>query len=84
MKKHFDKHGGYKDVEEAKRHPPESMNPEAWCKLIDGLFTTPKYMNRSEKNKANRAKQLYGSYHESQSFANMQHKEVTTSTNLLF
>ncbi|MFS7937664.1 hypothetical protein Hanom_Chr05g00430291 [Helianthus anomalus] len=22
MKKHFDKHGGYKDVEEEKKHPP--------------------------------------------------------------
>ncbi|KAM0066831.1 putative transposase, Ptta/En/Spm, plant [Helianthus debilis subsp. tardiflorus] len=76
MKKHFDRHGGYKDVEEAKRHPPESMDPEAWCKLIDGLFTTPEYMNRSEKNKANRAKQLYGSYHGSQSLANRRHKEV--------
>ncbi|KAJ0932090.1 hypothetical protein HanPSC8_Chr04g0169651 [Helianthus annuus] len=76
MKKHFDRHGGYKDVEEAKRHPPESMDPEAWCKLIDGLFTTPEYTNRSEKNKANRAKQLYGSYHGSQSLANRRHKEV--------
>ncbi|XP_022004029.2 uncharacterized protein LOC110901511 [Helianthus annuus] len=53
------------------------MNPEAWCKLIDGLFTTPAYMNHSEKkNKANRAKQLYGSYHGSQSLANRRHKEV--------
>ncbi|KAM0065473.1 putative transposase, Ptta/En/Spm, plant [Helianthus debilis subsp. tardiflorus] len=52
------------------------MDPEAWCKLIDGLFTTPEYMNRSEKNKANRAKQLYGSYHGSQSLANRRHKEV--------
>ncbi|MFS7947799.1 hypothetical protein Hanom_Chr06g00552451 [Helianthus anomalus] len=33
-------------------------------------------MNRSEKNKANRAKQLYGSYHGSQSLANRRHKEV--------
>ncbi|KAM0068123.1 hypothetical protein Hdeb2414_s0002g00069531 [Helianthus debilis subsp. tardiflorus] len=26
MKKHFDRHGGYKDVEEAKRHPPPRVN----------------------------------------------------------
>ncbi|MFS7921493.1 hypothetical protein Hanom_Chr03g00237401 [Helianthus anomalus] len=77
-------HGCYKDVEEAKKHPPESLNPEAWCKLIDGLFTTPAYMNRSEKNKANRSKQLYGSYHGSQSLADRRHKEVTTRTKLLF
>ncbi|KAL8249312.1 hypothetical protein R6Q59_006180 [Mikania micrantha] len=52
------------------------MGPEEWVQLIDGLFTTSTYKNRSLKNTANRSKQLYGSYHGTQSYAQRRYDEV--------
>ncbi|KAL8232073.1 hypothetical protein R6Q57_001851 [Mikania cordata] len=45
-------------------------------KVIDGLFTTSTYKNRSLKNTTNRSKQLYGSYHGTQSYAQRRYDEV--------
>ncbi|KAL8218519.1 hypothetical protein R6Q57_021892 [Mikania cordata] len=45
------------------------MDPEEWVQDIDGLFTTSTYKNRSLNNTDNRSKQLYGSYHGTQSYA---------------
>ncbi|KAL8255285.1 hypothetical protein R6Q59_033506 [Mikania micrantha] len=36
------------------------MNPDAWVRVIEELFTTPTYQKRSQANSANRSKQLYG------------------------
>ncbi|KAL8242923.1 hypothetical protein R6Q59_013225 [Mikania micrantha] len=69
LKKHFDKEGGYDNTARAKQNPPKGMTPEEWVQIIDGLFTTSTYKNRSLKNTANRSKQLYGSYHGTQSYA---------------
>ncbi|KAL8232237.1 hypothetical protein R6Q57_002015 [Mikania cordata] len=52
------------------------MAPEEWAQIIDGLFTTSTYKNRSLKNTANRSKQLYGSYHGTQSYAQRRYDEV--------
>ncbi|KAL8205777.1 hypothetical protein R6Q57_009328 [Mikania cordata] len=52
------------------------MDPEAWVRVIDGLFTTSTYNNRSLKNTTNRSKQLYGSYHGTQSYAQRRYDEV--------
>ncbi|KAD3336519.1 hypothetical protein E3N88_32038 [Mikania micrantha] len=52
------------------------MGPEEWVQIIDGLFTTSTYKNRSLKNTANRSKQLYGSYHGTQSYAQRRYDEV--------
>ncbi|KAD2804950.1 hypothetical protein E3N88_38327 [Mikania micrantha] len=76
LKKHFDKVGGYDNTERAKQNPPRGMGPEEWVQLIDGLFTTSTYKNRSMKNTANRSKQLYGSYHGTQSYAQRRYDEV--------
>ncbi|KAD7477602.1 hypothetical protein E3N88_00738 [Mikania micrantha] len=76
LKSHFDKVGGVDDVEEAKRNPPKKMLQETWVELIDKLFSTSKHANRCAKNKSNREKQCYGSYHGSQSLVNRRHKEV--------
>ncbi|KAD3336626.1 hypothetical protein R6Q59_028268 [Mikania micrantha] len=76
LKKHFDKVGGYDNTERAKQNPPKGMGPEEWVQLIDGLFTTSTYKNRSMKNTANRSKQLYGSYHGTQSYAQRRYDEV--------
>ncbi|KAD5508307.1 hypothetical protein E3N88_16010 [Mikania micrantha] len=56
LKKHFDKEGGYDNTSRAKQNPPKGMNPEEWVQVIDGLFTTSTYKNRSLKNTANRSK----------------------------
>ncbi|KAD7479187.1 hypothetical protein E3N88_02323 [Mikania micrantha] len=76
LKKHFDKVGGYDNTERAKTKPPEGMNPDAWVQVIEELFTTPTYQKRSQANSANRSKQLYGSYHGTQSYAQRRYTEV--------
>ncbi|KAD4384257.1 hypothetical protein E3N88_24425 [Mikania micrantha] len=76
LKKHFDKVGGYDNTERAKTKPPEGMNPVAWVRVIEELFTTPTYQKRSQANSANRSKQLYGSYHGTQSYAQRRYTEV--------
>ncbi|KAL8223085.1 hypothetical protein R6Q57_020484 [Mikania cordata] len=76
LKKHFDKVGGYDNTERAKTKPPEGMNPDAWVRVIEELFTTPTYQKRSQANSANRSKQLYGSYHGTQSYAQRRYTEV--------
>ncbi|KAD3337173.1 hypothetical protein E3N88_32693 [Mikania micrantha] len=76
FKKHFDKVGGYDNSERAKTKPPEGMNPDAWVRVIEELFTTPTYQKRSQANSANRSKQLYGSYHGTQSYAQRRYTEV--------
>ncbi|KAL8229853.1 hypothetical protein R6Q57_014753 [Mikania cordata] len=75
MKKHFDKERGSENAETTKQNPPKGMDPEAWVQVIDGLFTTSTYKNRSLKNTANRSKQLYGSYHGTQSYAQRRYDE---------
>ncbi|KAD5802462.1 hypothetical protein E3N88_13822 [Mikania micrantha] len=76
LKKHFDKVGGYDNTERAKTKPPEGMNPDAWVRVIEELFTTPTYQKRSQANSTNRSKQLYGSYHGTQSYAQRRYTEV--------
>ncbi|KAL8225803.1 hypothetical protein R6Q57_018360 [Mikania cordata] len=76
LKKHLDKEGGYDNAARAKQSPPKGMDPEEWVQVIDGLFTTSTYKNRSLKNTANRSKQLYGSYHGTQSYAQRRYDEV--------
>ncbi|KAD7478530.1 hypothetical protein E3N88_01666 [Mikania micrantha] len=76
LKKHFDKVEGYDNTERAKTKPPEGMNPDAWVRVIEELFTTPTYQKRSQANSANRSKQLYGSYHGTQSYAQRRYTEV--------
>ncbi|KAL8199726.1 hypothetical protein R6Q57_013294 [Mikania cordata] len=52
------------------------MNPEELVQVIDGLFTTATYKNRSLNNTANKSKQLYGSYHGTPSYAQIRYDEV--------
>ncbi|KAL8248461.1 hypothetical protein R6Q59_005329 [Mikania micrantha] len=68
-KKHFLANGGYENIEKAKNFPPEYMNQSEWVELIDKLFKSDAYMKRSEKNKANRSKQRYPSFHGSESYS---------------
>ncbi|KAL8209126.1 hypothetical protein R6Q57_008538 [Mikania cordata] len=75
LKKHFDKEGGYDNTARAKQNPPKGMDLEEWVQIIDGLFTTSSYKNRSLKNTANRSKQLHGSYHGTQSNAQRRYDE---------
>ncbi|KAL8208061.1 hypothetical protein R6Q57_007473 [Mikania cordata] len=58
------------------------MDPEEWVQIIDGLFTTSTYKNRSLKNTANRSKQLYGSYHGTQSYAQRRYDEENITDEL--
>ncbi|KAL8196823.1 hypothetical protein R6Q57_024477 [Mikania cordata] len=76
LKKHFDKEGGYDNTTRVKQNPPKGMDPEEWVQVIDGLFTTSTYKNRSLKNTTNRSKQLYGSYHGTQSYTQRRYDEV--------
>ncbi|KAL8215988.1 hypothetical protein R6Q57_022825 [Mikania cordata] len=82
LKKHFDKEEGYDNTERAKQNPPKGMDPEAWVQVIDGFFTTSTYKNRSLKNIANRSKQLYGSYHGTQSYAPRRYDEENITDEL--
>ncbi|KAL8228344.1 hypothetical protein R6Q57_015928 [Mikania cordata] len=75
LKKHFDKEGGYDNTTSVKQNPPKGMDPEEWVQVIDGLFTTSTYKNRSLKNTTNRSKQLYGSYHGTQSYTQRRYDE---------
>ncbi|KAL8231001.1 hypothetical protein R6Q57_000779 [Mikania cordata] len=59
----------YDNTERAKTKPPEGMNPDAWVRVIEELFTTLTYQKRSQANSANHSKQLYESYHGTQSYA---------------
>lgn len=38
MKKHFDRVGGYRNVERARRRPPDDWTAKAWNDMIDLLF----------------------------------------------
>ncbi|KAL8240276.1 hypothetical protein R6Q59_013631 [Mikania micrantha] len=75
-KKHFLANGGYEKIEKPKNSPPEYMNQFEWVELIDKLFKSDAYMKRSEKNKANRSKQRYPSYHGSESYSQKRWTEV--------
>ncbi|KAI3712093.1 hypothetical protein L1987_70642 [Smallanthus sonchifolius] len=77
MKVHFDENGGYDDVEAARSNPPQDVDQETWDILINQLFLSAGYKNRSEKNKQNRAKQRYPSFHGSKSYAQRRHMEGT-------
>ncbi|KAL8231822.1 hypothetical protein R6Q57_001600 [Mikania cordata] len=81
LKKHFDK-GGYDNTTRAKQNPPKGMDPEEWVHVIDGLFTTSTYKNRSLKNTTNRSKQLYRSYHGTQSYAQRRYDEENITDEL--
>ncbi|KAL8230915.1 hypothetical protein R6Q57_000693 [Mikania cordata] len=77
FKKYFDKVGGYEDIVKAKSKPPEHMDQEACEQLIDELFLDPDFRKSSEKNKSNRSKQRYTSFHGSKSYAQRRHMEGT-------
>ncbi|KAD7478319.1 hypothetical protein E3N88_01455 [Mikania micrantha] len=62
------------DIEDTQYY--KGMNPDAWVRVIEELFTTPTYQKRSQANSANRSKQLYGSYHGTQSYAQRRYTEV--------
>ncbi|KAL8202013.1 hypothetical protein R6Q57_011160 [Mikania cordata] len=76
LKKHFDKQRGYDDTERAKARPPEGMDPDAWVRVIEELFTTTTYQKRSQANSENHSKQLYESYHRTQSYAQRRYTEI--------
>ncbi|KAL8208942.1 hypothetical protein R6Q57_008354 [Mikania cordata] len=76
FKRHFDKHGGYDNTKIAKIKPLEGMDPDAWVRVIEELFTTPTYQKRSQANSANRSKQFYGSNHGTQSYAQRRYTEI--------
>ncbi|KAL8259721.1 hypothetical protein R6Q59_027674 [Mikania micrantha] len=76
LKKHFDKVGGYDNTERANTKPLESMNPDAWVRVIEELFTTLTYQKWSQANSANCSKQLYESYHGTQSYAQRRYTKV--------
>ncbi|KAL8200502.1 hypothetical protein R6Q57_011841 [Mikania cordata] len=82
LKKHFDKEGGYDSIARAKQNPPKGVDPEEWVQVIDGLFTTSTYKNKSLKNTTNRSKQLYGSYHGTQSYAQRRYDEENITDEL--
>ncbi|KAL8241772.1 hypothetical protein R6Q59_012074 [Mikania micrantha] len=77
FKKHFDSVGGYEDVEKARTKPPEELDRHAWEQLINQLFLNPDFRKRSEKNKLNRSKQRYTSFHGSKSYAQRRHMDGT-------
>lgn len=76
FKDHFLKNGGYEDVETAKICHPKNYDSEKWVKLIDDLYMDPEYRKRCQANKNNRTKQKYPSFQGSQSFAQMNYKDV--------
>ncbi|KAL8258720.1 hypothetical protein R6Q59_026673 [Mikania micrantha] len=67
----------YEDVEKARTKPPEELDQQAWEQLINQLFLNPDFRKRSEKNKLNRSKQRYTSFHGSKSYAQRRHMEGT-------
>lgn len=83
MKKHFDKHGGYDDLESARANPHDSHTPEAWNKLIDELFMDPVFRARSAQNSENRGKQRYPSTGGSRSYAQTRYKNVRFMTRIV-
>ncbi|KAL8205698.1 hypothetical protein R6Q57_009249 [Mikania cordata] len=52
------------------------MDPETWVQVIDGLFITSTYKNISLKNTTNKSKQMYVSYHGTQSYAQRHYGKV--------
>ncbi|KAL8218317.1 hypothetical protein R6Q57_021690 [Mikania cordata] len=82
LKKHFDKEGGYDNTTRTKQNPRKGMDPKAWVQVIDVLFTTSTYKNRSLKNATNRSKQLYGSYQWTQSYAQRPNDEENITDEL--
>ncbi|KAI3730858.1 hypothetical protein L1987_62037 [Smallanthus sonchifolius] len=77
LKGHFLENGGYDDVEAAMNNPPEDLDQESWQTLINELFLDASYKNRATKNKQNRSKQRYPSYHGSKSYVQRRHMEGT-------
>ncbi|KAL8239041.1 hypothetical protein R6Q59_015608 [Mikania micrantha] len=65
----------YEDVEKARTKPPEEVDQQAWEQLINQLFLNPDFRKRSEKNKLNKSKQRYTSFHGSKSYAQRRHME---------
>ncbi|KAL4591842.1 hypothetical protein LXL04_004816 [Taraxacum kok-saghyz] len=56
--RHFNRLGGYQDIERARNTPPPPSNitPENWRKVVD-FFTGESHMTISQRNKNNRALQ---------------------------
>ncbi|KAL8251367.1 hypothetical protein R6Q59_035060 [Mikania micrantha] len=75
LKKHFDTVGGYNDVEKERTKPLDELDHQAWEQLINQLFLNPDFRKRSKKNKLNRSKQRYTSFHGSKSYAQRRHME---------
>ncbi|MFS8025134.1 hypothetical protein Hanom_Chr16g01471371 [Helianthus anomalus] len=75
-KSHYDT---YEDVETAKNNPPDDFasEPERWIEIIDRLYQDPRYINQCEKNRQNRTKLRYTSYHGTQSYAQKRHMRVS-------
>ncbi|KAL8267227.1 hypothetical protein R6Q59_004571 [Mikania micrantha] len=69
---------GYEDVGKARTKPPEELDQQAWEQLINQLFLNPDFRKRSEKNKLNRSKQRYTSFHGSKSYAQRRHMKGTS------
>ena len=76
MKNHFDRVGGYHDVERARRCPPTDWSAEAWNKMIDLLFLTDEYRRTSDKNKICRSKLPHTSAHGCRPYAQRRYLEV--------
>ncbi|KAL4583648.1 hypothetical protein LXL04_008229 [Taraxacum kok-saghyz] len=55
-KKHFNRSGGYQDIERARNTPPSNITPENWRKAVN-FFIGESHMTVSQRNKNNRALQ---------------------------
>ncbi|KAL8215759.1 hypothetical protein R6Q57_022596, partial [Mikania cordata] len=47
LTRHFDKEVGYEDTKREKNNSPKGIDPESWVRVIDELFTTSTFKNRS-------------------------------------
>ncbi|XP_076956772.1 uncharacterized protein LOC143632062 [Bidens hawaiensis] len=77
--KHFKKVGGKEDLENSRKKPHSLIDKKKWNKLIDDLFLTPEYIERSEQNSINRAKQSYPSCGGSRPYAQTRHLDLKST-----
>ena len=75
-KRHFNRLGGYQDIERARNTPPSNITPENWRKAVD-FFTGESHMTISQRNKNNRALQTIKNRGGTASYSSAAFKKVT-------
>ena len=74
--RYFTNRGGHNCVGTLRQQPPPDMSLESWNALLD-YYTKEENIRRAEVNSANKAKQVYPSYHGSKAYVETRYERLS-------